>query len=210
MGNILVFCAHSDDEAIGIAGTIAKHIKEKDEVTKIVFSHGELSLPHLQEKHVKKTRVLETNTASHILKIRQTIFLGFKDLKLKKEVDNPRLEKMIINLIKKYKPTKIYCPTSSDPHPDHQAVNTVILKVVDSLKKKYLVYGYEVWNVTTENHPAIYIDITPFIKKKLAYIKSFKSQWVYMFSLYFPAIARAKQYGLKNHCKYAEKIYKLR
>ena len=34
MGNILIFCAHSDDEAIGMGGTIAKYVAEKKKVYK--------------------------------------------------------------------------------------------------------------------------------------------------------------------------------
>ena len=40
MGSILIFCAHSDDEAIGMGGTIAKFVKEKKKVIKL-FLIGE-------------------------------------------------------------------------------------------------------------------------------------------------------------------------
>ena len=200
----------SDDEAIGVAGTIQKHIKEKKKVIKVVFSGGEKSHPHLQEKHVKKERKKESKIAANILGIEEIITLGLKDLNLKKEIERPSVEKRVKDIIKKYNPERIYCTSSQDPHPDHRAVNQIVLKVIDTFRKKYPVFAYEVWNLKQEVNPAIYIDITKYMDKKLEYIKSFKSQWVYMFTLYFPAIARAKQYGMKNNCKYAEKFYKLR
>jgi N-acetylglucosamine malate deacetylase 1 len=210
MPNILIFCAHSDDEAIGVAGTIQKHIEEKKKVIKVVFSGGEKSLPHLQEKVVKKARKKESKIAANLIGISERINLGLKDLKLKKEIERPSVEKRIKEIIKKYNPERIYCTSAKDPHPDHQAVNELVLKAVDTFKKTYPVFAYEVWNLKQETNPATYVDITKYMDKKLEYIKSFKSQWVYMFTLYFPAIARAKQYGIKNNCKYAEKFYKLR
>tara|TARA_Y100000310_G_scaffold11109_1_gene11713 strand:+ start:880 stop:1512 length:633 start_codon:yes stop_codon:yes gene_type:complete len=210
MPNVLIFCAHSDDEAIGMAGAIAKYVKEKKKVIKIVFSKGEKSLPHIQEKHMKKARLKETKEASNMIGIKETIHLDLKDTQLKKEIKRPSIPKRIKELIKKYRPEKIYTLTGADPHPDHQAVNKIVLEVVDTFRKKYPVYGFEVWNLKNETHPIVYVDISDFMKKKLEYIKTFKSQRTYMFPLYLPAIARAKQNGVKNNCKYAEKFYKLR
>lgn len=200
----------SDDEAIGMAGTIAKYVEEKKHVIKIVFSKGEKALPHMQEQHMKKARLKETKEASNMIGIKETIHFDLKDTQLKTEIQKPSIPKRIKELIKEYNPEKIYTLTKADPHPDHQAVNQIVLKVVDSFRKKYSVYGFEVWNIKNETHPAVYVDISNYMKQKLEYIKTFKSQRAYMFSLYFPAIIRAKQNGVKNNCKYAEKFYKLR
>ncbi len=210
MGNILIFCAHSDDEAIGMGGTIAKYVDEKKKVIKVVFSSGEKSSPHLQEKVVKKVRTRETSKASVFIGISETKNLGLKDTKLKTEVDRPFVKKRVKELIVKYKPEKIYVPSSLDPHPDHQAVNVTVLEVVDDFRKHYPVYAYEVWNIVKETHPRVYVNISPYLDIKLKYIKMFKSQWVYMFSLYLPALIRSFYYGRKNNCKYAERFYKLR
>lgn len=210
MANILIFCGHSDDEAIGAGGTIAKYVAEKNNVIKIVFSHGEKSSPHLLEEVVKKARVEETDIASVFIGIKETICLGLKDTKLKSEVQQPAIIRRVKKLILQYKPDKIYVPSALDPHPDHQAVNSVVLQVVDSLSKHYPVYAYEVWNVVKETHPRVYVDVSLHMKKKLAYIKMFKSQWVYMFLLYLPTLFRCIVYGRKNGCTYAERFYKIR
>ena len=39
--NIAVVVAHPDDEALGMAGTIIKHVKSKDNVFVIILSKGE-------------------------------------------------------------------------------------------------------------------------------------------------------------------------
>ena len=212
MGNILIFCAHSDDEAIGMGGTIAKYVDQKKNIIKVVFTPGEKSLPHFQESIVKKARHKETGKASLFMGISETKNLGLKDAKLKTEIERPFVVKRIKEMINLYQPEKIYCTSSADPHPtgDHKAVNKVILEVVDSLKKHYPVYAFEVWDLLPETHPHVYIDITGYMEKKLQYIKMFKSQWIYMFTLYLPAVFRSIYYGRKNNCKYAERFYKLR
>ncbi|HLC22581.1 MAG TPA: PIG-L family deacetylase [Candidatus Nanoarchaeia archaeon] len=210
MNTVLIFCAHSDDEAIGVGGTIAKYVAEKKDVIKVVFSHGEKSIPHLQEEVVKKARLQETDAASAFIGIKETICLGLKDTKLKSEVQQPTVIRRVKKLILQYKPEKIYVPSALDPHPDHQAVNGVVLQIVDSLSKHYPVYAYEVWNVVKETHPRVYVDVSLYMKKKLTYIRMFKSQWGYMFLLYLPTLFRSIVYGRKNGCTYAERFYKIR
>ncbi|MFH1972063.1 MAG: PIG-L family deacetylase [archaeon] len=200
----------SDDEAIGMGGTIAKYVKERKKVIKVVFSHGEKSIPHYQEQFVKRTRNKETKEASAFIGIKETINLGLADSKLKKEVKNPKIREKILEILKKYKPEKIYVPSALDIHPDHQAVHKKVLNVVDEQLVNYQVYAYEVWNIMNENHPMIYIDISNYINQKMDYIKIFKSQWMYMFTLYLPAYLRAKKYGRKIKVKFAEKFYRLR
>ena len=200
----------SDDEAIGMGGTIAKYVAEGKKVIKVVFSHGEKSIPHLQEEVVKKARFQETDTASSFIGISVNKNLGLKDTKLKSEVQKTFVSRKLKEIILLTHPEKIYVPSALDPHPDHQAVNAIILEVVQSLKKHYPVYAFEVWNIVRETHPRVYIDISSYIDIKMEYIKMFKSQWVYMFTLYIPAFLRSFSYGRKNNCKYAERFYKLR
>ncbi len=100
--------------------------------------------------------------------------------------------------------------SSSDPHPDHRAVNDVVTKVIDDLNYKGEVYSYEVWNIINENSPVVYNDISKYFKAKIAMMKAFKSQWYFMYLLLIPVYLRAMFYGKKYNCKYAEKLYKLK
>ena len=210
MGTILIFCAHSDDEAIGMGGTIAKYVSEGKKVVKIVFSHGEKSIPHLQEAVVKKARFKETDKASAFIGIASNKNLGLRDTRLRSDVQEAFVARRLREIIMLSRPEKIYVPSALDPHPDHQAVNRIVFQVVTSLKRHYPLYAYEVWNVVRETHPRVYVDISSYIKIKMIYIKMFKSQWVYMFSLYFPTLFRSFYYGRENSCQYAERFYKLR
>lgn len=207
---ILIFCAHSDDEAVGMGGTIAKYVAEGKDVIKVVFSFGESSHPHFQESVVIRKRVKETEHASQFLGMRRTIFLGMKDTKVAQDLTKKRGRAVLKTIIEDYKPEKIFIPSEQDPHPDHQAVHRIVLEVVDSLRKKYDVYAFEVWNVVKEQHPFMYVDITPYFKKKLDYIRFFRSQWQYMYALIIPVHIRSRVYGSKAGCKYAERFYKIR
>ncbi len=207
---ILIFCAHSDDEAVGMAGTIAKYVAEGKEVVKVVFSFGESSHPHFQESVVIRKRVKETDQASQFLGMNRTVFLGMKDTKVAQDLTKKRGKAIIKRIIDEYKPERIYVPSGQDPHPDHQAVNRIVLEVVDGLRKKYDVYAFEVWNVIKEQHPFVFVDITPYFGKKLDYMGFFRSQWQYMYALMLPVHIRSRIYGGKAGCKYAERFYKLR
>ncbi len=212
MGNILIFCAHSDDESVGLGGTIQKFVKEGKTIVKVVFSFGESSHPHFKEDYVVKSRVEETERANKFLGISESFFLGLRDGKLKEDALDPQMKAgdKIREFIKHYTPERIYIPSEGDPHPDHRAVNAAVLKVVDLLKKKYQVYEYEVWNIVKENKPMHFVDITRYYQKKVQYMKLFKSQWQYMYALWLPVYIRSRLYGRKNGCKFAEKFYKVR
>lgn len=207
--NILVFCAHSDDEAVGMAGTIAKYVAEYKNVIKVIFSYGESSHPHFQERILKKRRIRETRHAGNFLGIKDSVFLGMHDTRVTEDVERRGI-KGIKRIINTYKPEKIFIPSAKDPHPDHQAVHNAVLEAVDSLNQGYHVFAYEVWNVVKEQHPFIYIDITPYFKQKLEYIRFFRSQWQYMYLLWLPVHIRSMVYGVKHGCRYAERFYKIR
>ena len=85
----------SDDEAIGMGGTIAKFVKQGKKVIKVVFSHGEKSIPLHQERFVKRERKKETRDASEFIGIKETIYLGLADTKVKKEVKGPKMDKKV-------------------------------------------------------------------------------------------------------------------
>lgn len=208
--NILIFCAHSDDEAAGMGGTIIKYQKEDKHLIKIVFSYGESSHPHLKEKHVKKTRVQETQEISETLGIKETIFLGLADRKVKEELEKYEIKDKIIKIINNYSPRQIFIPSSSDIHPDHRAVNEVVLKALDEIDLKCDVLAYEVWNFGKLNLPQIYVDISNHFREKIRFMKEFKSQLHYMYPLIFSVIIRDRMYGSKIKVKYAERFYKLR
>ncbi|MDD5331556.1 MAG: PIG-L family deacetylase [Candidatus Nanoarchaeia archaeon] len=205
---IFIICAHSDDEAIGMGGTIFKYLEEKKQLVKIIFSFGEQSHPHIKEEHTKKTRVKETTRIEKRLGIK-TYFLGVKDFKIKDEIHNSKLKENLSNLIKKYKPQKIFMTSLNDIHTDHRAVANITLDTCRKIKYPGEIYTYEVWAPKKENNPYIYVDVSKYQKKKIELIKEFVSQKIYTYPLLFLYFLRSRSYGKKIQSKYAERFYRI-
>ena len=146
MEKILIFAAHSDDAVIGMGGTIAKASRKGNKVLTVIFTTGEKSHPHLKKHVIKKQRISETARVDKLLG-RESMNLNLEEGKLRKEFENKVLRNKIKNLIRKFNPTKVYTLSSSDPHPDHRIVNKFTLDILDELKYKKDVYGYEVWKI---------------------------------------------------------------
>ncbi|MBU4502909.1 MAG: PIG-L family deacetylase [Nanoarchaeota archaeon] len=209
MSTILCIVAHPDDEIVGMGGTILKYLDESKKVITIIFSYGEKSHPHLKEKIIKKTREGETKKLDELLK-RKSIFLGLTEGKITQEAEEKKVRGKLAKLIQKYKPAKIFTHNANDPHPDHRAVHQVVKDVVENIKYKRSFLTFEVWNITNENAPVVYVDISDYFKKKLELMKIYESQKHFIYILLLPIILRAWNYGRKNNCKYAERFYKLK
>src|SRR3989344_5286165 len=177
----IIFEAHSDDFAVGGGGTLIKLKKEDYYIIKVIFSAGQKSHPHYKEEVIIKQRIQEKDIRERIRRI-----------------------------IKKSHPRKIFVNSSIDPHQDHRAVNEAVIDVINDLNYGADIYEYEVWNILKDNKPVTYTDITPYFRAKIAMMKAYRSQWIFMYPLIIAVYLRAKFYGFKHECKYAEKFYKIK
>ena len=208
--NILFFCAHDDDLTIS-SGTVMKYVAEGKSVIQIIFSAGEKSHPHLKEEVITEIRKKEMHKIAKKIGIKKVIYFDLKDLQVKEEIKKHNIKTKVKDLIEKYNPSKIFTLSESETHPDHRAVNETVLKVVDSLKTLYPVYTFNVWTTPKlESSPLIYVDISKYFWKKIKILKEHKSQWFSIYLQLLPVIFRARYYGYKNNCKYAEKFEKVR
>src|SRR3989344_5518816 len=205
---VMVFCSHLDDEIIGPGGTLAKYKKEGKDVIVVIFSYGEKSHPHLKEEVVSSTRQKEAEDIDRFFE-RESIFFGLEEGNIREEANKKNIRDQIKILVRKYKPEIIFTHSSLDPHPDHKAVNNVVLDLLKKIKYKGIIYTFEVWNVLNENKPAIYIDISDTFNLKKRALKKFKSQKMFIYTLWIPMWYRARTYGKKCNCRYAEKFYKI-
>ena len=209
---IVCFGAHSDDPEIGMGGTIAKYSKENKDVITVVFSSGEKSSPWLKKDFLTESRKEEAKKIGEFLGSKVTLFFGLKDMNLLKEIENPKVNRAVGNIIKHFKPTTVFTHSKFDAHPDHKAVNKVVFEVLDEIdkNKEISVYVFEVWNVLNETRPRIYVDVSDTFGKKLEAMKRFKSQKVFIWTLMLPVIIRAVISGFHAKCRFAERFYKIR
>ncbi|MBI2507667.1 PIG-L family deacetylase [Candidatus Woesearchaeota archaeon] len=209
--NVIFFCPHDDDLTIGGLGFALKLIDEGKSVIQVVFSKGAMSHPHFKEEVIKDIREKETEKVAKKIGLKKLIYFDLKDMSIKEEIEEKNIRGKIKELIEMHKPEKIITVSDSETHPDHRAVNEAVLAVADSLKKKYPVYAFSIWTrPRLAQRPIIYVDISNYFWKKMKILKQHRSQWFSIYLQFLPVIFRARYYGIKNKCRYAEKFEKVR
>ena len=141
--------------------------------------------------------------------------MGIQEFKRKKESDKKEAIKKVKGLIKKYKPSKIFCHSKFDIHQDHRFVNKVVLKAIKDMDYKKEVYTFDVWNpanildIIKKPNPKLCVDITKTFKTKLKAIEAYKSQKIYTYQL-LPAVHyNARLTATKMGSKFAECFEKI-
>ncbi|PIN74409.1 hypothetical protein COV20_00075 [Candidatus Woesearchaeota archaeon CG10_big_fil_rev_8_21_14_0_10_45_16] len=208
---VIVCSAHSDDFVLGAGGTIANYTAEGKKVIAIVFSYGEKSHPWLKESVIQKMRSKEALEASKILNC-QTYVYDLKELKFLDEYKEKKIDTILLDLIKKEKPVKIFTHSSEDPHPDHRAVHKITLEVYGRSKLKPELYTYSIWNPVSFKtaYPSLYVNITPTFKTKLAALRTFRSQTIHVAYPFFLLLYRAIRHGFKLRTWFGEQFFRIR
>ena len=209
---ILVVGAHADDAEISMGGTIAQFSRQGKRIINVIASTGEASSPWLRKDVLVAQRKAEVLGIEKIIGFSATHFLEMPDGKISLLCQEKKYQQALADLVEKYKPKKIFIHRADDPHKDHQGAHALVmytLKKIDP-KKKIEVYTFEVWNITNETRPGMYVDISSTFALKLRAIRLFKSQWLSVYLLFIPIWYRAFICGLHNGCRYAERFYKVR
>ncbi len=209
--NIIVFCAHSDDQIIGPGATLAKYAKEGCNVYTVILSYGEASLPWLKKSIALRLRVNEAKKADRLINGKGVIFFGLKEGRFLEQADT--ITEKIKEFIKKKKPSKIFTHSPEDPHPDHKATCKIVLDCLEKTRCSSDVYAFDIWNpisINKTNFPKMYVDVTSTFPTKLKALKVFESQKIAVLSLFWSVCVRAYIHGSHIHKKYAERFFKLR
>jgi len=222
-GNVLIICAHSDDQVLGTGATMAKLAREGYNVYSFIFSYGESSHPHMKLSHVAKTRVAESKDADSIIGGKGVFFLGLKDTKIGKDFADKKMFAKLERIFKDYKPKKIFTHSIDDALPDHRSVRDIVVNTYDKLNEnngfKTDIYSFDVWNIWNlkkRYKPALVVDVTPYFKYKIKALHAFKSQinvfsYTYLVNiLYLGVYVRAVINGLRYGYRLAEVFYKIR
>lgn len=171
--NILVISPHPDDEAIGLGGTIAKHITEGDVVDVIFLTSGEKGGQGKKEDETIFVREKEAKKAAKILGVNLLEFWKQPDGKCKAGRTN--INRMIKKL-KAFQPSIIYVTHNQEQHADHKAAAEIILQAVINVPKakRPLIYMYEVWTPLASMD--LIVDISSYVSIKRKAIRAHKSQ----------------------------------
>ena len=214
---IMVLCAHSDDQIFGPGATLVKYAQQGKNIITIIFSYGELSMPHFKKEIAIKTRVDEAKKADKIIKGHGVFFLGLTEANFSKQLKEKQVSQKIINLIHKHKPNKIFTHSYDDPHPNHREVYKLVMQTLHQINYKGEVYAFDVWNpfnFRKRSLPKLYVDVSKTFKTKLKAIGCFESQLsITTFLNYWPLIVmyvKSWIFGFHNNCRYAERFFKVK
>ncbi|CAD5257040.1 MULTISPECIES: PIG-L deacetylase family protein [Halomonadaceae] len=177
---VLVVAAHTDDEALGCGGTIARHVAEGDSVHAVFLADGVTSRPKASTNDIEE-RYEAAAKAQKVLGIRRTYMLGFPD----QRTDSvPFLEvvQALEKVIQEIRPEVIYTHHYGDLNVDHriahQAVMTVCRPVPGSSFRE--IYAFEVLSSTEWNSPGslsfvpnVFVDISAHLETKIKALEAY-------------------------------------
>lgn len=184
MGNIvLVVAAHTDDEAIGCGGTIARHVADGDAVHAVFMSDGVTSRPNASAANLEE-RTEAAGRAHAILGLQKVKYLGFADNRM----DSLPLLDVVQGLelaIESIAPQIVYTHHYGDLNIDHrithQAVMTALRPQPGSSVRE--IYCFEVLSSTEWTAPQqapflpnMFSDISDFLDVKLRALQAYQQE----------------------------------
>lgn len=170
---ILVVAAHTDDEALGCGGTIARHVAEGDAVYAVFLTDGVTSRPNASPEELAK-RNEAAATAHQVLGIKKSFMLGFPDNRMD-SVPLLDVVQKLETVLTKINPSIVYTHNHTDLNIDHrithQAVMTACRPVPGASVKE--IYAFEVLSATEWNTPTaegfvanLFVDISEHLDTK--------------------------------------------
>ena len=170
--NILISCAHPDDETIGMGGTIKK-LSKKNKIILCVVSEG--ATAQYKDKKMIKVRRDSCKKTAKILGISQTIFLDYPDMRL--NLSHLDINKKLEEIVEKYRPEIVYTAPKNDLNLDHQMVfnSTLVACRPKSGVKQILCYEIQ-GNTKVPFVPNVFENIEKEFPYKIKGFKMYESE----------------------------------
>ena len=199
--NILAIGAHFDDIELGCGGTVARHVKEGDNVIMMILTNSEYYNYDGTPIRIKEVAEKEGNNAAKILGVDKLISIGLPTKTLQYGFE---LIEIINKVIDDYKIDIIYTHWDKDVHQDHSAIGRATLNAGRHVKN-ILMYRSNWYHTTFEFRGNYYVDISDFINIKIEAVKAHENEykkfgegWIEFF------VNENRNAGQKIGCKYAE------
>ena len=181
MSTVLVVAAHTDDEALGCGGTIARHVAEGDTVYAVFMADGVTSREGADQTDLESRNVAAEN-ARAILGIKENFYLGLPDNRL----DSLPLIEVVQRLepiIRKLQPNIIYTHHHGDLNIDHRITHQAVLTACRPMPGSRLqaIYAFEIMSSTEWATPIVepfvpnhYVDISNQIINKMDALRAYE------------------------------------
>jgi len=180
---VLVVAAHPDDEALGCAGTMAKHADQGDEVHVIFMADGVTSRG--EESHEElKIRNLSAERACAELKVQSVNYLCFPDNQMD-SVPFLDIVRKLEELIAKISPHIIYTHHIGDLNIDHRITNQAVLTACRPIPGQSVkqISTFEVLSSTEWQDPGYqpftpnrFVDISKYLKVKISALNAYNQE----------------------------------
>ncbi len=180
--DILAFGAHPDDVELGCGGTLLGAIAEGKKVGVIDLTKGELGT-----RGTTSQRLKEAQLASEVMGLTIRENLGMADGFFLNDKEH---QFAIIETIRRFQPTIIFCNAPEDRHPDHGRAASLVeeasfLSGLSKIKTTHNGVEQEAWRPTQVFHyiqsrsltPNFVVDISAHMEKKMESILAHSSQF---------------------------------
>ncbi len=154
--NILAIGAHFDDVELGCGGSLARHVRQGDNVYVFVATVSGYSNHYNEEVRLNEVALTEAREAMDIIGVKELLCGKFKTLDVE-FVDELNIE--ILKIVQEKKIDQVYAHWTGDIHHDHQAVAKASLHSCRHVSK-LLMYRSNWYHSTLEFRGNFYVDIT--------------------------------------------------
>ena len=175
---ILVIAPHTDDEVLGVGGTMARLAAEGAEVCVVIVTQG------YSAEEIESDRQ-EALAAHQLLGVKQTIFLPLPAANLD-TVPHRDINRHLNEVIQNIQPEVLYIPFTGDLHVDHQKVflSALVAARPNRPGAPRAIYAYETLSETNWNAPYlapnfvpnVFVDISSYLETKIQAMQRYASQ----------------------------------
>jgi N-acetylglucosamine malate deacetylase 1 len=186
---ILVIAAHPDDEILGCGATMAKHVKNGDQVYVAILAEGITSRDKTRNRSNKEKELSllaeEANKANEVIGVSELKLFDFPDNRMD-SIDLLDIIKVVEELIETYKPDIIYTHHIGDVNIDHQRIHQAVITACRPIPNKHKIKQllfFEVLSSTewqpvegTPFNPNWFVDVTETMDAKLEALKIYNHE----------------------------------
>jgi LmbE family N-acetylglucosaminyl deacetylase len=166
--NILAIGSHPDDVEIGCGGALLRHRAKGDTVKVLVLTQGGRGA-ETAGAELESIRLREAIAAATLLDVEIECW-DYPDTELQESAE---LVNRIEAVVNEFKPDRVYIPYGQDTHQDHRVTSNAAKSACRKVKQILEYEEPSSYNSFTANY---WVDITPYIEKKLDSIKLHESQ----------------------------------
>lgn len=179
---ILVVAAHTDDEALGCGGTIARHVAEGDQVHLLFMTDGVGAREIVDD--AAKLRQKSAQQAAQVLGVSSSTYLNFPDNRMD-SIALLDIVKEIEAKIQAIQPQVIYTHHLGDLNIDHQITHKAVLTACRPQPNFCVkeIYAFEVLSATEWNSantqsfiPNVFIDISNYLPIKMQALQAYADE----------------------------------